>query len=113
MFIQTEATPNPATLKFLPGKTVLESGTLDLRDPADAAKSPLAERLFAIKGVLEAEEPDDDSEAEKATLRRDLADGLDTALDACAAMRATVDGGGHPPLVGFSARPSRNGADTG
>jgi Fe-S cluster biogenesis protein NfuA len=51
MFIQTEATPNPATLKFLPGKTVLESGTLDLRDPADAAKSPLAERLFAIKGV--------------------------------------------------------------
>ena len=51
MFIQTEATPNPATLKFLPGKTVLDSGTLDLRDPADAAKSPLAERLFAIKGV--------------------------------------------------------------
>ena len=51
MFIQTEATPNPATLKFLPGQTVLESGTLDLRDPADAAKSPLAERLFAIQGV--------------------------------------------------------------
>ena len=51
MFIQTEATPNPATIKFLPGKPVLESGTLDLRDPADAAKSPLAERLFAINGV--------------------------------------------------------------
>ena len=51
MFIQTEATPNPATLKFLPGQTVLETGTLDLREPADAAKSPLAERLFAIKGV--------------------------------------------------------------
>jgi Fe-S cluster biogenesis protein NfuA len=51
MFIQTEATPNPATLKFLPGRPVLESGTLDLRDPADAAKSPLAERLFGIKGV--------------------------------------------------------------
>jgi Fe-S cluster biogenesis protein NfuA len=51
MFIQTEATPNPATLKFLPGRAVLETGTLDLRDPADAAKSPLAERLFAIKGV--------------------------------------------------------------
>jgi Fe-S cluster biogenesis protein NfuA len=51
MFIQTEATPNPATLKFLPGRTVLETGTMDLRDPADAAKSPLAERLFAIKGV--------------------------------------------------------------
>ena len=45
MFIQTEATPNPATLKFLPGRPVLEHGTLDLRDPAHAAKSPLAERL--------------------------------------------------------------------
>ena len=51
MFIQTEATPNPATLKFLPGRTVLETGTLDLREPADAAKSPLAERLFGIPGV--------------------------------------------------------------
>jgi len=51
MFIQTEATPNPATLKFLPGRPVLESGTLDMRDPADAAKSPLAERLFAINGI--------------------------------------------------------------
>jgi Fe-S cluster biogenesis protein NfuA len=51
MFIQTEATPNPATLKFLPGRPVLDNGTLDLRDPAEAAKSPLAERLFAIKGV--------------------------------------------------------------
>ena len=51
MFIQTEATPNPATLKFLPGRPVLESGTLDLREPAEAAKSPLAERLFGISGV--------------------------------------------------------------
>ncbi len=51
MFIQTEATPNPATLKFLPGRAVLESGTLEIRDPAEAAKSPLAERLFAISGV--------------------------------------------------------------
>jgi len=51
MFIQTEATPNPATLKFLPGRAVLETGTMDLRDPADAAKSPLAERLFGIPGV--------------------------------------------------------------
>jgi Fe-S cluster biogenesis protein NfuA len=51
MFIQTEATPNPATLKFLPGRPVLETGTLDMRDPAEAAKSPLAERLFGIKGV--------------------------------------------------------------
>src|SRR5258708_37869655 len=51
MFIQTEATPNPATLKFLPGRAVLETGTLDLRSAEDAAKSPLAERLFGINGV--------------------------------------------------------------
>ncbi len=51
MFIQTEATPNPATLKFLPGRAVLESGTLDLRSSEEAAQSPLAERLFAIPGV--------------------------------------------------------------
>src|SRR5579862_7691569 len=51
MFIQTEATPNPATLKFLPGRAVLENGTLDLREPSEAAQSPLAERLFGIAGV--------------------------------------------------------------
>src|SRR4051794_31837817 len=51
MFIQTEATPNPATLKFLPGRSVLASGTLEMRDPTEAARSPLAERLFAVKGV--------------------------------------------------------------
>ena len=51
MFIQTEATPNPATLKFLPGRTVLATGTLDMRDKAEAAKSPLAERLFDVTGV--------------------------------------------------------------
>ncbi|MGB6503703.1 MAG: NifU N-terminal domain-containing protein, partial [Xanthobacteraceae bacterium] len=51
MFIQTEATPNPATLKFLPGQPVLENGTLDLRDAEQAAQSPLAERLFGVPGV--------------------------------------------------------------
>ena len=51
MFIQTEATPNPATLKFLPGRTVLETGTLEMRDRTEAAQSPLAERLFDINGV--------------------------------------------------------------
>ncbi len=52
MFIQTEPTPNPATLKFLPGRAVLASGTLDMRDKdAAAAQSPLAERLFGIAGV--------------------------------------------------------------
>ncbi|MBL8590062.1 MAG: NifU family protein [Methylobacteriaceae bacterium] len=51
MFIQTEATPNPATLKFLPGRAVMAEGTLDIRDPAGAAASPLARALFAIDGV--------------------------------------------------------------
>jgi Fe-S cluster biogenesis protein NfuA len=51
MFIQTESTPNPATLKFLPGRTVLPHGTLDMRSKAQAAQSPLAERLFDITGV--------------------------------------------------------------
>jgi Fe-S cluster biogenesis protein NfuA len=51
MFIQTEPTPNPATLKFLPGRTVLASGTLDMRDQESAAKSPLAENLLAITGI--------------------------------------------------------------
>lgn len=51
MFIQTEPTPNPATLKFLPGRTVLGEGTLDLRSDAQADRSPLAERLFKVNGV--------------------------------------------------------------
>ena len=51
MFIQTEATPNPATLKFLPGRVVLESGSVDFRSPDEAGPSPLAQRLFAIPGV--------------------------------------------------------------
>jgi len=51
MFIQTEATPNPATLKFLPGRSVLESGTLDMPTREAAAQSPLAARLFDIPNV--------------------------------------------------------------
>jgi Fe-S cluster biogenesis protein NfuA len=51
MFIQTEATPNPATLKFLPGRPVLAHGTLEMRDRSAAAQSPLAERLFEIEGI--------------------------------------------------------------
>jgi Fe-S cluster biogenesis protein NfuA len=51
MFIQTEPTPNPATLKFMPGRSVLASGTLDMRNRESAAQSPLAESLFAITGV--------------------------------------------------------------
>ena len=52
MFIQTEATPNPATLKFLPGKVVLDEGTADFRDAgAGSDQSPLAARLFEVPGV--------------------------------------------------------------
>ncbi len=52
MFIQTETTPNPATLKFLPGKVVMPEGTADFRDPASAENtSPLAAKLFAVPGV--------------------------------------------------------------
>ncbi|MGJ5620752.1 NifU family protein [Sulfitobacter sp. MF3-043] len=51
MFIQTESTPNPATLKFLPGQAVLEVGTADFPTPDAAGGSPLATRLFAIDGV--------------------------------------------------------------
>jgi len=51
MFIQTETTPNPATLKFLPGKAVLPQGTLDLRTKDEAARSPLAAKLFDIPEV--------------------------------------------------------------
>lgn len=52
MFIQTEQTPNPASLKFLPGCEVMVRGTADFKTPADAAKaSPLAARLFGIHGV--------------------------------------------------------------
>lgn len=51
MFIQTEATPNPATLKFLPGQTVLERGTADYPSVDAAKDSPLARRLFGVSGV--------------------------------------------------------------
>jgi hypothetical protein len=51
MFIQTEDTPNPNTLKFLPGRDVMADGTADFADQAAGARSPLATRLFAIDGV--------------------------------------------------------------
>jgi Fe-S cluster biogenesis protein NfuA len=51
MFIQTESTPNPATLKFLPGQTVLEVGTADFPTAETAGKSPLAQRVFAVPNV--------------------------------------------------------------
>src|SRR3712207_9239471 len=52
MFIETEATPNPATLKFTPGRDVMgERGTADFASAEAAARSPLASRIFALPGV--------------------------------------------------------------
>ena len=51
MFIETETTPNPATLKFLPGQQVMPAGTRDFRDEIDAAASPLASALFDLGDV--------------------------------------------------------------
>lgn len=51
MFIETERTPNPATLKFLPGRTVSPDGTFGFTTPEDAAASPLATALFALDDV--------------------------------------------------------------
>ncbi len=51
MFIQTEATPNPLTLKFMPGIAVMTSGTAFFTSPDDAKASPLAVTLFSIPGV--------------------------------------------------------------
>jgi Fe-S cluster biogenesis protein NfuA len=52
MFIETELTPNPATLKFLPGRSVMGAGTANFTAAADAGRSPLAERLFGLPGVV-------------------------------------------------------------
>src|ERR1700755_2243928 len=51
MFIETEGTPNPATLKFLPGRYVMGAGTADFASPDSAQRSPLAGALFALPGV--------------------------------------------------------------
>ena len=55
MLIQTETTPNPATLKFLPGQTVMDHGTRDFATPEQAEASPLAEAIFStgeVEGVF-------------------------------------------------------------
>lgn len=51
MFIETEGTPNPATLKFLPGRDVMGTGTADFASPSLAARSPLALALFDLPGI--------------------------------------------------------------
>jgi Fe-S cluster biogenesis protein NfuA len=57
MFIQTETTPNPATLKFLPGRDVLGQGSADFKTAAEAAqRSPLAGKLFGVTGVFQGQD---------------------------------------------------------
>ena len=51
MFIETETTPNPATLKFLPGEQVMSTGTREFTTPEDAVASPLADALFSLGDV--------------------------------------------------------------
>tara|TARA_Y100000992_G_scaffold299199_1_gene265617 strand:- start:300 stop:857 length:558 start_codon:yes stop_codon:yes gene_type:complete len=51
MFVQTEPTPNPATLKFLPGQKVMKEGTIFFQNEESAGNSPLAQNLFRINGV--------------------------------------------------------------
>jgi len=51
MFIQTEQTPNPATLKFLPGRPVMEAGVADFTSVEESSRSPLAHRLFEVGGI--------------------------------------------------------------
>lgn len=52
MFIQTETTPNPQTIKLIPGKVVMEEGVLEITDSLNATDSPLAKRLFDVEGVI-------------------------------------------------------------
>lgn len=52
MFIQTEQTPNPASLKFLPGRAVMDAGTANFPSVETAGRSPLAQRLFEVEGVV-------------------------------------------------------------
>ena len=51
MLIETELTPNPSTIKFLPGRVVMDTGTRDFASPEEAEASPLAEALFALGDV--------------------------------------------------------------
>ncbi len=52
MFIQTETTPNPATMMFIPGEAVLTTGTANFTEPEEGGRSPLARRLFEVDGVV-------------------------------------------------------------
>ena len=92
MFIQTEQTPNPSTLKFLPGRVVMDKGTMDFATVEAATPSPLARRLFAIEGVENAEAREVTVRADDKTFRATLR--LDTPKE-----REYVRHGGILPFV--------------
>jgi Fe-S cluster biogenesis protein NfuA len=111
MFIQTEQTPNPSTLKFIPGEVVLEDGTMFFENTGDAEQSPLAQALFKIEGVsavffgsdfITVENADQDWEALKpailGTIMEHYAAGLPIVTGE-AAQEVADDGGADPEIV--------------
>ena len=106
MFIETEGTPNPATLKFLPGREVMPSGTADFPSAAAAGASPLAQALFALPGVARVFLGGDfititkSDEADWASLRTQV---LGAIMEHFLA--------GHPVLVGDAADPAAEAED--
>ncbi len=101
MLIETETTPNPATIKFLPGRIVMDAGTRDFADPEEAEASPLAEALFAlgdVEGVFFGRDLVSVTAApgsEWAVLKGDV---LSVLLDHFTAQMPLF----HPPRAGFS-----------
>ncbi len=101
MFIETEGTPNPATLKFLPGREVMATGTADFAGPDLASRSPLAQSLFALPGVARVFLGGDfvtvtkSDLAEWQTLRPQV---LGTLMEHFVADRAVVEGDGDAVL---------------
>lgn len=95
MFIQTEATPNPEVLKFLPGREVMGEGARDFRDAGEAGASPLAAEIFAVEGVRRVYFGPDFLTVEKAA-------GLDWAVLKAPILAAIMDhfAAGGPLFVG-------------
>lgn len=111
MFIQTESTPNPATLKFLPGRPVMEAGVAEFETAGEAAASPLAQRLFAVSGVARVFlGPDFISVTQQGTDWAELKTSVLGAIlehftsgDPVIAASAGPDGGGHGAYEGEDA----------
>ncbi|MDE3059422.1 MAG: NifU family protein [Pseudomonadota bacterium] len=107
MFIQTEATPNPLTLKFIPGRTVLDTGTVFFTSAQDAKASPLAQALFAIDGVTAVFFGSD-----FITVTRRESDGWDTLKPALLAAVMDHFLAGKPVMTGAATAQSTNDNDS-